>query len=434
MDKDNQVQDQQPEDNLSHTEDKYIRVGTDYYLQGVQITSKKQTVPCLLFWKKSVILEDHGRPAFSKIKKYISFANIPDNKATYQREFEVHGNLFYNLYEQLKHKPKEGAIDNTHKFLKHVFQNMLPVIEDYLKILYENPTQKLPVICLVSKDQETGKTTFLQWLCEIFGNNAIRLGNEDFSSKFNAHWTGKLIVGIDESFIDKILIKEKIKRLATDDRINMEAKGRDIIKLDFNGKFILLSNKEDNFIQMEKEDNRFFVVKVPTLKPEEKDPDLLEKLKEEIPAYLSYLEKRDLIHPKRSRLWFEPKDYETEAMRKIIVNTRTKVEKEMLRWFDDLFGREDVGEEINIVPIKLAEQLKETLRQINALPIDIERIFKEEWKLSPAVDKPQKFKYPTVASQYDESEHMMVDTLSFIQWTGKFYSIKKEFIAQRQGK
>jgi hypothetical protein len=50
------------------------------------------------------------------------------------------------------------------------------------------------------------------------------LGNEEFSTNFNSLYASKLIVCIDESFIDKTIIKEKIKRLTTSDSINMEAR------------------------------------------------------------------------------------------------------------------------------------------------------------------------------------------------------------------
>jgi len=56
---------------------------------------------------------------------------------------------------------------------------------DYLTILFLKPAEKLPALCLVSKEQKTGKSTFLHWLQKIYGDNAVILGNEDFSSNFN---------------------------------------------------------------------------------------------------------------------------------------------------------------------------------------------------------------------------------------------------------
>jgi len=63
-------------------------------------------------------------------------------------------------------------------------------------------------------------------------------------------------------------------------------KGVDTTEIDYFGKLIMCSNNENNFIQLEKSDIRFFVVKV---KPFEKeDPDFFEKLVKEIPFFLHF--------------------------------------------------------------------------------------------------------------------------------------------------
>ena len=297
---------------------------------------------------------------------------------------------------------------------------------DYLKILYENPTQNLPVICLVSKIQETGKSTYMLWLCSIFGRNAIILGNEEFSTNFNSLYASKLIVCIDESFIDKTIIKEKIKRLTTSDSINMEAKGRDSIRMDFFGKLVLSSNTEDNFIKMDDNDNRFFVVKVPELTRQDFIPDLMDRLVEEIPAFLYLLKTRQMVYPRKSRLWFDPKVYETDALALIKVNTRSIIQKELLRWFGDIFAFDEVGDQIHVTPVRLGQELEKTLKQVTGLPSQIGHILKEEWMLSQA--KNSKFDFPSIIDEYSDSERMMVSRISFTKNTGTYYTITREFI------
>ena len=258
----------------------------------------------------------------------------------------------------------------------------------------------------------------------IFDGNGIILGNEDFSNQFNSHYVGKLVIGIDESFIDRNLIKEKIKRMVTDPSINMEAKGRDQVKVDFNGKFVLLSNKETNFIMMEDEDNRFFVCKVPVI--EKKDPDIETKLENEIPAFLHYLQQRKLFHQRKTRLWFEPKDYETAALKKIIKSTRSKVEKEMISWLENIFDFNDELNEINVNPIKLAPQIQQNLKTINGLRSEIEHILKDNWNLVP--EKNRKFHHPILKEEYDEYEKTMVSMLKYDIFQGKPYEITRSFI------
>jgi len=414
---------------LIRESEKYIRVATDYYRLSHILNARKQSTPVQQPWKKGAIIGDFGKEIFRYIKKYVAFVNIPDNSETYLKEHNHNGDTYYNLYEEMKFAPAPGDVTITLRFLSRMFQDKTEMVLDYLKILYENPTQNLPVICLVSKIQETGKSSFMKWLYAIFGRNAIILGNEEFSTNFNSLYASKLIVCIDESFIDKTLIKEKIKRLTTADSINMEAKGRDTIRMDFFGKLILSSNTEDNFIKMEEDDNRFFVVKVPELTPKDFIPELMECLEEEIPAFLYLLKNRQLVYPKKSRLWFDPKVYETEALTKIRVNTRSIIQKEMLRWFEDIFAFEIVKYEIHVTPVRLAQELEKSLRQITGLATQIGYILKEEWKLPQS--KNNKYDFPSIKDEYDDREHMMVSKIVQTKTTGKYYIVTREFVESK---
>ncbi|MBK6938570.1 MAG: hypothetical protein IPH18_18275 [Chitinophagaceae bacterium] len=48
--------------------------------------------------------------------------------------------------------------------------------------------QRLPIICLVSRDNETGKSTFGNLLKAIFTDNATTVGNSDLADDFNSFW------------------------------------------------------------------------------------------------------------------------------------------------------------------------------------------------------------------------------------------------------
>ncbi len=423
---------EQPDDMttiLKREGEKYIRVATDYYRLSHILNARKQSFPVQQPWKKGVILGDYSKEIFNHIKKYIAFVNIPDNSESYLKEHSHNGDAYFNLYEQMKFIPVQGDVTITLKFLSRIFQDKFDIILDYLKILYENPTQNLPVICLVSKIQETGKSTYMSWLCSIFGRNAIILGNEEFSTNFNSLYASKLIVCIDESFIDKTIIKEKIKRLTTTDSINMEAKGRDTIRMDFFGKLVLSSNTEDNFIKMDEDDNRFFVVKVPELTPVDFIPELMDKLEKEIPAFLYFLKTRTLCYPKKSRLWFDPKVYETEALTRIRVYTRSIVQKELLRWFGDIFAFESSKDEIHVTPVRLAQELEKSLRQITGLATQIGYILKEEWRLPQS--KNNKYDFPSIKDEYDDTERMMVSRINLTKTTGKYYIVTRDFVESK---
>lgn len=420
-------------DEIKKIASNYKRIGTDYYIYYEVLTAKKDKVKVLKKWRKTTIKDDHGSKVFDEIEKFYDFVLVPDNTDNYKRN--VNGS--YNIYEPLKYKPKRGEFSTTENFLKHIFGDYLNVGLDYLTLLYTKPAEKLPALCLVSKEQKTGKSTFLHWLQDIYGENAVILGNEDFASNFNTSWASKLIIGIDESFIDKRIVKEKIKRLVTDDTILAENKGVDKVRRDFIGKFALLSNNEDNFIQMEKEDNRFFVLKVPKVSKE--DPNLIEKLRNEIPAFLDFLKNRKLYYErKESRLWFRPEVYLTDTFKQVVKSTKNIIEKTITEYLADLMDNiravDDSGEvdTIDIVPARIADAINPMIRGINGLNIKIGNILRNEWGLTPT-EGSERFSYP-----YFDFELLNPNTsekervVRFGSQTGKFYRIPFKLIEEKR--
>lgn len=188
----------------------YIRIGTDYYKKGLVPLYSGDTSSVLLKWKKSEIITDEGKDALDDIKRYDGFCLIPSHD-NYKREISN----FYNKYEEINTKPIEGSFAKTEKFLKHIFGDQYDLGIDYLTILWQQPTQILPILCLVSEERKTGKTTFLNWLKLIFQGNMTINKNEDFRSRFNSDWSDKLIVAVDEVLLDKKEDSERIKNLST---------------------------------------------------------------------------------------------------------------------------------------------------------------------------------------------------------------------------
>jgi len=214
-----------------------------------------------------------------QIPKFDLFCNIPENNPEKYKRFhsvEKDGNTtkLYNRYNKLEHEIKQGEFPNIEKFLKHIFseknlsgESLYNFGLDYIQLLYTKPLQRLPVLCPVSKERNTGKSTFLDFLRAIFRENMTILDNERFASKFTSHYIDKLIIAIDETFIEieKALIKERIKNLCIGKRQWLEAKGRNAQEIEIYSKLILCSNNENNFLQIDEGENRFAVFKVPTL-------------------------------------------------------------------------------------------------------------------------------------------------------------------------
>ena len=131
----------------------YIRVGTTYYklIERPQISGDKITL--LVKWSRETIIQDHGKKIIYDIPKYDGFCCIP-NHLKYQKTIEN----FYNIYNEIPHQPSISRVSVDEipfsiSFLQHIFGNQVDLGLDYLKILLENPTQILPILCLVSKER-----------------------------------------------------------------------------------------------------------------------------------------------------------------------------------------------------------------------------------------------------------------------------------------
>lgn len=320
----------------------YIRVGTDYYKKTVDISSKGIKELNLTAWntKEFSVDFDDSKLFKRQIPKYDGFANEPENdpekfKQTIVPEKDGIKSVLYNRYIPITHELKEGEWNNINKLLHHIFDykntSGEPLYEfaiDYLQLLYMRPIEKLPVICLVSKENKTGKTTFLNLLQNIFLENMRIIDNARIESKFNGSYIGKLIVAIDETLIEikKEDVKNRIRAIATNDNVSLEEKYGNAKQVSNISKLIMCSNRENNFMKIDEEENRYCVIKVPTLKDTE-DRELLEKMTKEIPAFLYFLKNRKLHYEAKTRLYFDEKVFETPQLKHIMERTQDRLEQ-----------------------------------------------------------------------------------------------------------
>ncbi|WP_449400473.1 primase-helicase family protein [Chryseobacterium wanjuense] len=212
----------------------YLRVGTTYYKTIEKPLISGDKISILVRWNRETIISDHGKIYVSKVSKYDGFCCIPSH-LNYKQIIDG----FYNMYNEIPFQPinenispeaLENKIPFSLKFMEHIFGEQLELGLDYIKILLEYPTQILPILCLVSKERATGKSTFIKWLKSIFGLNMTYIKGDSFSSQFNSDWTSMLIVAIDEVFFDKKEITERLKYLSTTDKDKKEAKGKTVKK------------------------------------------------------------------------------------------------------------------------------------------------------------------------------------------------------------
>ena len=371
-----------------------------------------------LKWSRETIVQDHDKKIIYDIPKYDGFCCIP-NHLKYQKTIEN----FYNIYNEIPHQPSISRVSVDEipfsiSFLQHIFGNQVDLGLDYLKILLENPTQILPILCLVSKERATGKTTFLKWMKEIFGRNMTYIKGDSFNSQFNSDWASMLLIAIDEVFFDRKEITERLKYLSTTNKDKLENKGKDREEIDFFGKFILCSNNEDNFIQIDENEIRFWVLKINPIKLE--NTEFLQNLISEIPQFLSFLIHRKFHSQKKSRMWFSPDEIKTKALQKLVFKNGNKLEAKIVELLYEFFESNEV-QEISVVPQDILNMLNRMFRQLNFSRNDVRTILKDKWKLEP-----QKNGLTYIRYDIDYSGNFCENNA-----VGRYFKISKNFILEK---
>lgn len=326
-------------------QNQYVRIGVNYYKILNTLMANNQVEENLEPWSKEAIRDDYNKSKkfLDSIEKYDSFTNSPENDPEkYRRSIVLRhdGKItkLYNRYSKIPHIPKEGSWQTINKLLHHIFnytnlkgESLYEFGLDYLQLLYTQPFKHLPILCLVSKERGTGKSTFLELLKSIFADNMRILDSDRLMSKYNGNWAGKLVVAVDESFVnmdDKYGAGNKLKMIATNATIPFEDKHKSAGEIPNISKLVMCSNDEYNFVKIDKEENRYCIIKVNPYDGDT-DPKMVKKMIEEIPAFLYFLKHRHLYYPERSRLWFDERLFETEALLKIQSRTESIVVKQI---------------------------------------------------------------------------------------------------------
>jgi len=410
----------------------YFRVGDTYY-QYVEIPDQWNNIfKTFERREKKTIQEDNDKDIFKHIPKYTSFCNVPSH--TDYRQV-IHN--CYNLYHPFEWEPND-EIDCHHtlNFVKHIFGNEIVLLNesdissgverwelglDYLQLLYQKPQQILPILCLVSVERQTGKTTFGDWLKEIYKENMAIVGNADLRNDFNSHWLSKLVVMVDETKVDKDTVLERLKSLSTAKTAIWNSKGKDQKSIGFFSKFILNSNRVDDFIRIDKEEIRFWVIKVPSLTNEQRDVNLLKKMIDEIPGFICYLGGRKMKSQEKERHWFETRLLVTDALKKVVASSKMSLEKQFEIAIAELF--EVSGDEIITMPLMEAASL---VKQHHNKSFVSEMLRRKGYKPSGS---PSSKHFPRIIEKRHDSGEIIIDK-EYIRFRGRYYIFRKEVFIQ----
>lgn len=316
----------------------YIRVGTDYFKQIKKIDRYGVERIMLKPWIKAEIKQDHGSNIIPHIPKFNDFTIEPNN-ITYRKV--IHN--CYNVYSEFSHQVHPEPVTSievdapyTHNLIKHIFgTDQYNLGLKYMKVLYEMPKQILPVLCLVSEKRGTGKTTFINWMQMIFGDNFVLINPEDLAASFNSSYATKNIITIDETVIDKISSVEKLKSLATAKSISVNQKHVSHYMIPFFSKIIICTNKEKDFMRIDEEEIRFWVRKVHPIKNIKTNiEDILQK---ELPKFLRYLVDLPPIDITKSRMVFTAEEIANEYLQVVKRESHSGLRKELELYIQDFF-------------------------------------------------------------------------------------------------
>lgn len=385
-----------------------MRVGTTLYKVVNQPCASGGYEKRRVIWNNSTLRQDYGKNYLATVPKYDGFCTVPDH-LNYRKEIDG----FLNLYEPIEHTPQIGDFPNIRSLVLHIFGEQYNLGLDYLQLLFLQPLQKLPILLLVSEERNTGKSTFLNFLKAVFGDNVTFNTNEDFRSQFNSDWAGKLLIVVDEVLLNRREDSERLKNLSTTFNYKVEAKGKDRTEIAFFAKFVLCSNNEYLPVIIDAGETRYWVRKINPLQND--DTNFLQKLKEEIPAFLFFLTQRELSTEKESRMWFNPKLLHTAALQRIICSNRNRLEIEMSELILDIM--ESVGIESfsfclnDMLPLLTNTQVKAEKHQVR-------KVVQDCWKLTPVHNT---LTYTTYQVDYTRDCHY-----SPIRRTGRFYTVTKE--------
>ena len=401
---------------IGQMDGEYIRVRTNYYKIVNKPMADGTLVPTLIKWTAGAISMDHKdeKNFIDTVPCYDDFIVFPDNLSTHQ----VVSGRFWNLYYPMKYVPEKGEFPNTDKLVTHIFGDQKELGYDYLQLLYLQPRQKLPVMVLVSRERNTGKSTFMHFLRKWFGDNVTFNTNEDFNSNFNADWAGMLLICVDETMLSKRESSERIENLSTSPVHKMEAKGKDKVQQEFFAKFIFCSNNIDKPLIIDPGETRFWVREVPRL--ESDDVNFLAKLEQEIPHLMYWLKnERKLSMPKSSRMYFAPKDLVTPALQRIMMNSRSQLESALFELCSDLMASA-YTDSFSFVSGDIRNMLSE--KGIRADDSAIRHVLKDIWHLQPRAT-------PSTYQQYTYCTGITGNyTVSNVSAKGRYYTVTRSLL------
>lgn len=318
----------------------YIRIGTKYYKKTYTDTELASIEYKYIPWTKNTIKDDYPKDTFpgfiSAIPKYDGICYEPSFFDQYKPIVQFKNTTRLNDFKPLSYTPSQGNFKTIEKFILHIFGETesslempklgspLTIFIDLMSITFQHPKQRKFVLGLLSKTQKTGKNEFLDLLTAIFEDNTKPMESH-LDHGIHHSYLPSLLTLYDEvkfSADEKTIVKEKIKNLLTSREIPVKPHGIRYT-IDNYTWLVWASNRIEDFIGLENEGIKFWLVDMPEMEESKFNPNFLSDMKQEIPAFVSYLMKREITHPNDGIFWIGTKHIAKDAFCRIVESTKT---------------------------------------------------------------------------------------------------------------
>jgi hypothetical protein len=187
--------------------------------------------------------------------------------------------------------------------IRHIFGNQYEYGLDYIQLLITNPTQKLPILYLVSESNGVGKSTFVYLMKLLIGGDMEIVSPAQITQVYNYTWASKFLIACEEPIMQTKKTMEYVKALSTARTITSNVKHSAISQIDCNLHFILTSN---NAAEIDPEPRRFWYRNILPL--HQRTENFESKLQDETGHFLNFLFTRQLSTECADRMWFRFED------------------------------------------------------------------------------------------------------------------------------
>lgn len=251
---------------------------------------------------------------------------------------EEKGQVHFNQWAGWGVQAKKGDIKPWNELLKFIFQGAEPeALEwflDWCAFPLQNPGSKLFSACLIwGRMTGTGKTLIFYTLKQIYGENFIKIKNEDL---LNTWWleNKQFVLGDEISGNDKRSESDALKSMITQEEVNINVKFIPQFSIPDCANYGFTSNHPDALF-MDDEDRRFFVHEVMAEEP------LPEAFYKKYDAWKSGEGAAALFHHllQRDLSKFNPKGpaFRTAARSRMVMNSKS----DLASWCRELRERPD---------------------------------------------------------------------------------------------